>query len=391
MVPDAQPGADRLTPAPTQHATAVRRSQRHRGGPTRSSAWNDSLCGCRATTSLASWSACRAVLRFAVYPERAPTDSQFLVPWTYMVGESVYLRVDLPSALGVEEGLLGTRWNISLAPTTCTLVLPRRHPTAQPEDEYGPMWPLLAPDVGVDTAPVAEWWEHQHADETSDLWGHYWTPDSTVVNAILNHALVVTRYEGDDEPKVRKAFASELASTIESWLVAVSDWVEVLSGTIISPRRGRPNPDYRQDVPSLRIDRATLRAEIFVPGAIYIDFTERPLVSLSQWTQATAGVAADERPPLAHVLLRDARSARRDQDMRRAVIDAATACEVGLSDSILDGLPKVVSSDEAKAMLKRRNGLMELYDFYVACCPTRHRELGTSQRPTCGPPQPGRP
>ncbi len=188
-----------------------------------------------------------------------------------------------------------------------------------------------------------------------------------MVNAILNHALVVTRYEGDDEPKVRKAFASELASTIEYWLVAVSDWVEVLSGTIISPRRGRPNPDYRQNVPSLRIDRATLRAEIFVPGAIYIDFTERPLVSLAQWTQATTLVAADERPPLAHVLLRDARSARRDRDgIRRAVIDAATACEVGLSDCILAGLANVVSSDEAKAMLKRRNGLMELYDFYVA-------------------------
>ncbi len=49
-----------------------------------------------------------------------------------------------------------------------------------------------------------------------------------------------------------------------------------------------------------------------------------------------------------------------------AVIDAATACEVGLSDCILAGLANVVSSDEAKAMLKRRNGLMELYDFYVA-------------------------
>ena len=39
----------------------------------------------------------------------------------------------------------------------------------------------------------------------------------------------------------------------------------------------------------------------------------------------------------------------------------------GSGISILQpGLPKVVSSDEAKAMLKRRNGLMELYDFYVA-------------------------
>ncbi len=67
-----------------------------------------------------------------------------------MVGESVYLRVDLPSALGVEEGLLGTRWNLRLPHYVhaCLPVVTR----APAEAEYRPMWPLLAPDVGVDTA-----------------------------------------------------------------------------------------------------------------------------------------------------------------------------------------------------------------------------------------------
>jgi hypothetical protein len=89
--------------------------------------------------------------------------------------------------------------------------------------------------------------------------------------------------------------------------------------------------------------------------------------SLGNSLAASVHVAAGRTPPLAHLLLRDARAARYVDDLRRVVIDAATACEVALSESIRERLNASLPTEEVEPMIdRRRGGLMELYNFHVA-------------------------
>jgi len=75
----------------------------------------------------------------------------------------------------------------------------------------------------------------------------------------------------------------------------------------------------------------------------YYDNLQRPQrVTRWQWEHVLAHIRAGDQPPLARVLLTTAKRAAATGNSRLAVIDAATAAEVGLTAGLADRLSAVL-------------------------------------------------
>lgn len=101
-------------------------------------------------------------------------------------------------------------------------------------------------------------------------------------------------------------------------------------------RGSQPGKGQGQQIGAIRLCLAGPRQE---PGtllkgkhAITFDFEGGPLaIAPREWGRMLARASASERPPEAHVFLRDARHARNIGRHRRSVLDSATAAELSLA------------------------------------------------------------
>jgi hypothetical protein len=180
----------------------------------------------------------------------------------------------------------------------------------------------------------------------------------------VDRAVVRASYEGDNSVLDRDAFTVASAEHIERWLIAVAAWIEVLSGQTFRHRGDSvlllPPKNQRS---ALRVDRSKERADRFATPKPNIRFDlagPLPAVTVEMWTAATRNVNEAIEPPLAHVLLRDARRALRARDDRRAVIDAASATEVALAEAIR-GRFQADDRDAVEVILRRLSGVTDLY------------------------------
>jgi len=290
------------------------------------------------------------------------------------MADKVYVMVDVRPAIAVHGELLGTRWVVTTAPTPCEFVVPRRDPRPLAEHPSGPNRGLLPPDVGEATTAInhnLQGWQREPDIDYDDphMWGAVYQSEPAmdrVLGATVSYALAVADYDGDDDPDARWGFVEGLNAAIRQWVSAMTEWIEVLSGRIISVERtSEPYPSNTEAHP-LRFDAPTGSAVGFArPPTITVSvYSESSPVTLADWTAAATQVNAALPPPLAHVLLSAARAASYVGDLRRAVIDATTACEVALSGAIRSRLWTSMPPDALDQLVGRLSGLMDLRDFH---------------------------
>jgi hypothetical protein len=204
-----------------------------------------------------------------------------------------------------------------------------------------------------------------------DQWGdvvHYDVTANRVAVARVERAVLVAIYEGSPADDNRREFVRAVCDAADAWLIGVLDWVEVLSATAFAPRPVLWRGPLERRMPVSLAHRVAVN--FVLPDHSATAALATPVgVSVDLWTAATDKVAARSVPPLAHLLLRDARAAHETHDRRRAVLDAASACEVALSTWLRGHLATTLRVRDAKQLMDRRErggGVMELYDFHVA-------------------------
>lgn len=285
--------------------------------------------------------------------------------------ENPLMRTDvffpLEMRVSVEGSLLDTVWNVPSAAVACAMHLPRA--AARAGRALG--GPLIGPDLGGAEVAIEDWHRRGMTDDGLlgfDMWGGVTGSKGSGQRAsvaYLSRAVAVSTYDGPEDDDVRTAFAAETNEAVHAWFGALVAWLEAISGKVIGEPQVTVEPPHPADRDAVVIDgsgRATHFVEAAHGGRLFINADAT--LSLDDWTTAAHFVATDAPVPLAHDVLREARRAQRRRDGRRAVIDAASASEVALSESIrqhLEDAPR----DAIDRQLRRMSGVAELYDFHV--------------------------
>jgi hypothetical protein len=294
-----------------------------------------------------------------------------------MMSVDVYFVVKLPPGLIVDVELLGTRWPIPVAGVPCTLRLPRRSPY---DGVDGEQWDdpettfLYPPDCSDLTSPADEsvegWLSVDYLDEHprwGTMRGHTGADeDNRGAIAQLAEAIVTCPYEGDDTDEARGKFFVRVGREADVGLRLLTDWLEVLGGAVFrQPQGGRwlggIPPGWTVLSPAMQGGRVPLPAGV---QWVVRDEIGRSLTA-ERWSLAAQLVDQGVPPPLAHLLLRDARRAHWDEDLRRAVIDAASAVEVALSAAIRTHLAAMPPKALDELVDGRLRGLVDLYRFHA--------------------------
>lgn len=297
-------------------------------------------------------------------------------------GQAIYLLVQMAPGLTVSEELLGTQWPVGSE--SRWLLFPQLGVTDARFTRFAAE--LLAPQLGEAVAAMEERWGRMLAEDDPDddsphpvSWGRVTGGSAEpgrpqVVRAEVELAAAVCWYSGPEDPAARTEFLNEAGTAIDAWLAEMALWLDMLRGRLM-PEASSPQAGAA----------GVVRGGAFIDDGDAYDgvgrfglFREPPQyrtirivagVNLDEWVAAVARVGTE--PPLAHVLLRQARQAERHGDRRRAVIDATSACEVALSTWLQDHLAAIGSlrAQDVKGVMDRRErggGVMDLYDFRIA-------------------------
>jgi len=147
------------------------------------------------------------------------------------------------------------------------------------------------------------------------------TPGRDAESTALCRVALQTKGLGDPADEVY-----DLANAIEPWFDALRTWVEAMTGQDLDPNH--------------KVFAATVVGAgltVIVPasmseGATGLTITTPRIIPVAsrEWHRILARVAAGEEPPLEEQLSRDSRAAFARGQLRRAVIDAASAAEIVL-------------------------------------------------------------
>ncbi len=267
--------------------------------------------------------------------------------------------VEFPVGFAVAGALLGTSHVIDMEPEHCVL----HFPTAV-KGEPGAFrdWDVLQPEV-----EGAQHFERAQAEHPSArYWGfvHYRDDDRPLACGV-HRAVVVTMSDealGGDPDR-----AEQVAANLTRWVRSVCDWCEVIAGLDVRPDRpGSLDHEYVQDL-YISADEKTGRrrwrhSRFSVSHTIW---SSSSATTAEQWEAVLAKVAQNEAPAPAYLFLRDARASHRRDEYRRATIDAATACEVALADSIRHRLATEGALAEDIDQALKGKGVIELFDLHA--------------------------
>lgn len=168
------------------------------------------------------------------------------------------------------------------------------------------------------------------------------TPGADADSAALCRVVVQTH-----EAKAVDCASSDLALVIESWFDAVRTWVETITGQDLDPNhRVYTATDHGANLTF--IDPASTNGG---PVALSITTPRITPVPAKAWRRILRAIAAGEEPPLEEQLSRDFRAAFFRGQLRRSVIDAASAAELVISSLIREN----VSADDLPDQKLRKN------------------------------------
>lgn len=155
--------------------------------------------------------------------------------------------------------------------------------------------------------------------------------------------------------KAARQVAAELFGTIGPWSKTLSDWLDVLSDPKPMPEpipwtppRAKP-PEELHGLELLRVDHASERTrQLPPPQPTNLHFEPVTMVAEEAWRAILGYVSDGTAPPTERLLLRDATLAFDQGQLRRSVLDAATAAELALTkmlDERLHGVPPEVADE----------------------------------------------
>jgi hypothetical protein len=206
----------------------------------------------------------------------------------------------------------------------CYVVLPGLHPAwaergerdlEPPHDEYqgrDPNWPIADTD-----------------------WGFIHDHDSVTVQAV---GLILQQPLGWGEMLI------DFDHAVGQWRHLLRDWLSVIA----------EGPTDFLELPVRGETRWANEAYTNEIWSNYYDNLQRPQrVTRWQWEHVLAHIRAGDQPPLARVLLTTAKRAAATGNSRLAVIDAATAAEVGLTAGLADRLAAEASPQVIQALVER--------------------------------------
>jgi hypothetical protein len=147
---------------------------------------------------------------------------------------------------------------------------------------------------------------------------------------------------------------NSLSDSFFSWFKAVQEWAAAWSGTPLGNFDNSHNSALH--IPS---GKEYLTASPVLMRTLFIE--KQPL-SRVQLSAALRHASHGEHLPLEHRMLLSAKDAQLDGDLRRAVIDAATAAEVALALYVADNLEaRGLEREFIDEMIKDVNGVVNLH------------------------------
>ena len=282
----------------------------------------------------------------------------------------VLLSVEMPGgSIPVTGDLLGSSWPIAEGPSPVRSVL---HLPRSPSGD-------LAGMTGSDRALRCPQLVEEHAEQTSiwtggDFpWGSVFGthPVRGITAASVRQALIEITIPADDDTSDLLALISRSSG---DWLRRLRGWAEALLEVdlddaplpiyAVMPLVSSLALEFKNDsLTSLpRLDPEEIPTIWITPGALDPE-TRVAKIDRQVFGALVKRANSGEALPLSHQILRNARAAEIRHDGRKAVIDAATACEIAMSEGIhgklVDRNPQHV--DRA---IESANGLLGLYRLF---------------------------
>ncbi len=241
--------------------------------------------------------------------------------------------VALPFGLPVDEVCLGTTESGIIDDIIVDVVLPALAMTS----DGSPY--LDAPRIQAKLSEIT--WEDRLHDPSP--WGSVmgWRPGPslTEVQASVKHILLRTALPTLTESEhiaAAQALANRIYAHVWAWAHTIGDWCEVSTAQYL-PRSHGPGVQNLAVGPELTCwaydgqKSCRLGHNLIISGVV----VGRPVLDLPSWRKVLTKSNKGNIPPTEHLLLRDSLASLFGDDTRRAVLDAATATEIGLT-ALLD-------------------------------------------------------
>lgn len=219
----------------------------------------------------------------------------------------------LPVPIWVTNSCLGETYQSGINGMSFDVIMPR-----DPSGSNGAPYVegLEIPEV-FDGHPTG--WTEYYAATIPDQF----SPATALIRILINSV------EAPKNPgKTWKTPDHLLAEQANYWFDGVRTWVEVLTGQDL-------DPNHRlYDAETLGAGLTFIEPKHDGPLGMRLTTSTIYPVTPDKWAIIMAEVSRSERPPLEHILLRDARASSSRGFYRRAVIDAAAAVEIALSGEL---------------------------------------------------------
>lgn len=267
--------------------------------------------------------------------------------------EEVHLEwwYDLDRPFLAEVGLLSARpyYPTSLATEDGTLPVTLRLP-ATPEIERG---------LANFLAPPQDWTATSR--EADEQWGTHSRNNALGFTgvAIKRVAFTVHATSGLVDPAIRAEWGQELLAqqilhNIDTWWENVRTWLEIATNQRLAQVGHEANdwlnPHTRTSI--WAVDDSERRHEVRVGGTVILG-PERVISVTPEILQDCVAFAATT-PPLAWRLLRDARALQNAGQLRRALIDAATAAELAATTRIDELLARQTDPERQRILARAK-------------------------------------
>lgn len=267
-------------------------------------------------------------------------DEQVHLEWWYDLDRPFLAAVDLLSARPAYSTLLATEDGVF----PVTLRLPET-----PEIELG---------LANFLAPPRQWAATNR--EADEHWGTHSRHDGLGFKgvAIKRLAFSVRAHSAVVDPAMRTEWGEELLAQqilhlIDTWWDNVRTWLEIATNQRLTQigheASDSLNPHTRTSIWAVDDER---RRELNVGGTVILG-PERVIGVTPDILQDCVALATT-KPPLAWTLLRDARALQNADQLRRAVIDAATAAELAATKRMDDLLATETDPKRRKTLTTAR-------------------------------------
>lgn len=268
-------------------------------------------------------------------------DDQVHLEWWYDLDRPFLAAADLLSARPAYSTLLATEDGVF----PVTLRLP-----GTPETEVG---------LANFLAPPREWMTTTR--EADEHWGTHSRHDGLGFKGVAIKRLTfsVRAYSTLVDPAMRAEWGQELLAQqilhqIDAWWDNVRTWLEIATNqrlTQIGHEAGNAlNPHTRTS--TWAVDDDERRHELNVGGTVILG--PKRVIGVTPDILQDCVALATTQPPLAWTLLRDVRALQNADQLRRAVINAATAAELAATKRIDDLLAAETDPQRREMLTKAR-------------------------------------